>query len=134
MSVFEDLEIGQTATLERIVYEQDIRDFARISGDDNPVHLDEEVARETPFKGRVAHGILVAGHISAAIGTRLPGHGSIYLGQSLRFRAPVRIGDTVVTRVTVRDINTARRRVTLDTVCSVGDSVVIDGSAEVMMP
>ena len=127
------MEVGQSATYERTVTETDIAQFAELSGDHNPVHLDEAFAAKTMFKGRIAHGMLSAAFISTTVGTRLPGYGSIYVGQTLRFRAPVRIGDTVVTTATVKAINRERRRVTMETVCRVGETVVLDGEAELML-
>jgi 3-hydroxybutyryl-CoA dehydratase len=98
------------------------------------VHMNQDYAAATMFKGRIAHGMLSVGYISAVIGTRLPGPGCVYLSQSLRFKAPVRIGDTVVARITVKSVDRARNRLTLSTVCTVADTVVIDGEAEVMAP
>jgi 3-hydroxybutyryl-CoA dehydratase len=129
----DELEIGQSASYERTVSEEDIVRFAEVSGDDNPVHLDEEFASKTLFKGRIAHGMLGAGFISTVVGTKLPGNGSIYISQSLKFRAPVRIGDTVVTTATVKSIDKERKRVTMETVCAIGDKIVIDGEAELML-
>jgi len=129
----DDLEIGQSASYERTVSEEDIVRYAEVSGDDNPVHLDEEFASKTLFKGRIAHGMLGAGFISTVVGTRLPGYGSIYVSQSLRFRAPVRIGDTVVTTATVKSIDKERKRVTMETICAIGDKIVIDGEAELTL-
>jgi 3-hydroxybutyryl-CoA dehydratase len=129
----DELVIGQSATYERTVSDQDIVRFAEVSGDDNPVHLDEEFASKTLFKGRIAHGMLGAGFISTVVGTRLPGYGSIYVSQSLRFRAPVRIGDTVITTATVKSIDKERKRVTMETTCAIGDKIVIDGEAELML-
>ena len=133
MAKIDELEIGQSASYERTVSEEDIVRFAEVSGDDNPVHLDEEFASKTVFKGRIAHGMLGAGFISTVVGTRLPGYGSIYVSQSLRFRAPVRIGDTIVTTATVKSIDKERKRVTMETVCAIGDKTVIDGEAELML-
>jgi 3-hydroxybutyryl-CoA dehydratase len=130
----EEIEPGMTAVYARTVTEADIIAFAGVSGDDNPVHLNEDFAATTMFKGRIAHGMLSVGYISAVIGTRLPGPGCIYLSQSLRFKAPVSIGDTVTARVTVTAMDRERNRVTLSTVCTVGNKVVIDGEAEVMPP
>lgn len=130
----EDIEIGMTRSLAKTVTDEDIELFARVSTDRNPVHLDEAYARDTIFEGRVAHGMLTAGLISAVIGEQLPGHGSVYLAQSLAFRAPVRPGDRVVAEVTVRDIHPAKRRVTLETRCSVGETTVLDGEATVLAP
>jgi len=133
MAKIDEIEPGQSAVYERTVTEDDIARFAEVSGDDNPVHLDEDFAAKTMFKGRIAHGMLSAAFISTTVGTRLPGYGSIYVGQSLRFRAPVRIGDTVVTTATVKAVNRERKRVTMETVCTVGDTVVLEGEAELMV-
>jgi len=130
----DQIEPGMTAIYARTVTEADIVGFAAVSGDDNPVHLNQDYAEGTIFKGRIAHGMLSVGYISAVIGTRLPGPGCIYLNQSLRFKAPVAIGDTVTARVTVTTVDQAHNRVKLTTVCTVGDKVVIDGEAEVMAP
>lgn len=131
---FEDLEVGLTAVFSRTIGEADIATYAGVSGDTNPMHLDAEFAAGTRFGGRVAHGMLSAGFISAVIGTRLPGPGCLYLGQNLKFRAPVRAGDTVVARVTVEDLRPARHWALLKTVCTVGDTLVIDGDATVWVP
>lgn len=131
---FEDLELGMTASVSRTVSEADILMFAGVSGDTNPVHLDQEFAASTMFGGRIAHGMLSAGLISAVFGTRLPGPGSIYLSQTLKFKAPVKIGDTVVARVTVKELKTEKRRAVFSTVCSVGTTVVLDGEAELLIP
>lgn len=130
----EDMEIGMTRHLRKTVTDRDIELFAEVSTDRNPVHLDEAYAQETMFHGRIAHGMLTAGLISAVIGEQLPGHGAIYLGQSLKFMAPVRPGDTVLAEVKVLDIDHSRRRVTLETRCLVGDTVVLKGEALVMAP
>jgi 3-hydroxybutyryl-CoA dehydratase len=130
----EDLVVGMSATYEHTVTEADVVRFADISGDRNPVHLDEAYARTTRFKGRIVHGMLSASFFSTTIASRLPGPGTIYLTQNLSFRAPVRIGDTVEATVTVVDIIAEKARVVLKTVCRVGDTVVIDGDALVMVP
>ena len=131
---FEDLELGMSASVSRTVSEADILMFAGVSGDTNPVHLDQEFAASTMFGGRIAHGMLSAGLISAVFGTRLPGPGSIYLSQTLKFKAPVKIGDTLVARVTVKELKTEKRRAVFSTVCSVGSTVVLDGEAELLIP
>lgn len=128
----EDLEVGQSATFAKTITEADIVLFAGASGDNNAVHINEEFAQTTQFKGRIAHGMLTASVISAAIAGRLPGPGTIYLGQNLRFKAPVRPGETVHATVTVKEIMREKGRVTLNTVCTVGGHVVIDGDALVM--
>ena len=130
----EDLHVGMTADLARTIVEDDLHRFADLCGDHNPVHFDEAYAATTKFKGRIVHGFLTASLVTAVLGTRLPGPGCIYLSQSLRFQAPVRIGDTVVARVTVTNIMAEGRRASLRTVCSVDDTVVIDGEALVMVP
>ena len=129
----EDLTVGMTDVYSKTVSEADIVMFAGISGDTNPVHLCQLFAEGTVFKERIAHGMLGASFISTVLGTRLPGPGCIYLSQNLRFRAPVKAGDTVVARVTVKDINQEKKRVTLETVCKVGDTVVIEGEAIAMV-
>lgn len=130
----EDLSIGQTAELRRSITAADIDAFAAVSGDTNPVHLDEAYARTTPFGGRIAHGMLSASYISAVLGAQLPGTGSIYVSQTLRFRRPVRIGDEVTAQVTITGIDADKGRVTLDTRCLVAGKAVIEGEAVVMAP
>ena len=129
----EDLTVGMSKIYSKTISEADIVMFAGISGDTNPVHLNRLFAEGTVFKERIAHGMLSASFISTVLGTQLPGPGCIYLSQSLKFRAPVRAGDTVVARATVKVIDTEKRRVTLETVCSVGDTVVIEGEALAMV-
>jgi len=130
----EDLEVGMTATFEKTVSESDVIEFASISGDNNPLHLDADYAAGTMFGERIAHGMLTASLISAVIATRLPGNGTVYLSQSLRFRAPVLLGQSVAATVEITDIHAARRRVTLACKCLVGDKMVLDGEALVMVP
>ena len=130
----EDLEIGMSRDLVKTIEDYDIRMFADISTDHNPVHLDEDYAQETIFGGRIAHGMLTAALISAVIGEQLPGHGTVYMGQTLKFLAPVRPGDDVTARVTVREIDYAKRRVTLDCVCLVREKAVLKGEALVLAP
>jgi len=131
---FEDLSVGMRESYRKHVSSDDIVAFAEISGDRNPIHLSEEFAAQTPFGGRIAHGIFTAGLISATIATRLPGQGSIYIGQSLRFVAPVRIGDEVVTTVEVVELIDRGRRAKLRCECKVGDTLVLEGEAEVKAP
>ncbi len=130
----EEIEIGQSAERMHTVTEADIQAFADLSGDHNPVHLDEAYAQTTPFKGRIAHGMLSAAYISATIAGDLPGPGSIYIAQTLSFRRPVKIGDTVLTRVTIVGIDQEKARVTIKTECLVGAKAVIEGEAVVMVP
>jgi len=131
---FEDLEVGLSASYGKTVTETDIVMFAGLSGDCNPVHLNQEYAETTMFEGRIAHGMLSAGFISTVLGTRLPGPGTIYLSQNLQFKAPVRIGDTVTAKVVVRELVSAKKRAILETNCYVGDQCVIAGEAMVMVP
>jgi 3-hydroxybutyryl-CoA dehydratase len=130
----EDLTLNQTASFSKTVQDKDIVLFAELSGDKNPVHLDAAYAAQTMFKERIAHGMLGASFISTAIGMYLPGPGTIYLGQNLKFKAPVKIGDTVTAAVTVTEINAEKRRVNLSTIAKVGETVVIEGDALVMVP
>jgi 3-hydroxybutyryl-CoA dehydratase len=129
----EDLSVGMTSIFAKTVTEADIVMFAGISGDTNPVHINQLFAEGSMFKNRIAHGMLSASLISTVVGTRLPGPGCIYVSQNLRFRAPVKAGDTVVARATVKEIMPERRRVVLSTVCTVGDTVVIDGEATMLV-
>jgi 3-hydroxybutyryl-CoA dehydratase len=130
----EDLTVGQSETFAKTVTDADIVLYAGVSGDTNPVHLDDEYAAETMFKGRIAHGMLSASFISAVLGARMPGPGAIYLSQTLKFRAPVRPGDTVTARCEVMNIDLAKRRVTLKTECLVKGAAVVEGEAVVMPP
>jgi len=129
---FEDLQLGQTASVGKTITEADILLFAAVSTDTNPVHLDAEAAASSVFKERVAHGMLSAGLISAVLGTRLPGPGTIYMAQTLRFRAPVRIGDTVTATAEVTALDPEKKRATLKTTCTVKGKVVIEGEATVL--
>ncbi len=130
----EDLAVGMTASFAKTVTEADIVLFAGISGDTNPVHLNQEYAAGTMFQGRIAHGMLTVGFISAVLGTKLPGPGAIYMSQNLKFKAPVRAGDTVTARATITELFPEKRRVVMRTVCTVGDTVVVEGEAMLMVP
>ena len=112
-----DLSVGQSAYVSKTISETDVYLFAGITGDLNPAHINEQYAGETRFGGRVAHGMLSAGLISAVIGMQLPGPGTIYVGQDLKFLAPVRIGDTVTATVTVKELDVEHNRALLETVC-----------------
>ena len=129
----EDLTIGMESSYQKTITETDIDAFATLTGDTNPVHLDSEYAATTPFKARIAHGMLSAGLISTVLGTQLPGPGCIYLEQQIKFKAPVFIGDTLVATVTVEDINQRRGRVSLKTQCFVNTKLVADGTASMMV-
>lgn len=129
---FEDLQVGQSASIGKTITEADILLFAAVSLDTNPVHMNAEAAATSVFKERVAHGMLSAGLISAVLGTKLPGAGTIYLGQTLQFRRPVKIGDTVTATAEVTALDAERKRATLRTLCTVAGKVVIEGEATVM--
>ena len=125
----EDLSEGMSASYAKTVTEADVVLFASVSGDDNPVHINDEFASQTVFKGRIVHGMFCASLISCAAGTRLPGPGGIYIDQQLSFKAPVRIGDTVTAMVAVTHIDRKRRRIVAKTQCLVKDDIVVDGTA-----
>ena len=128
----DELTPGMSASQEHTVTERDIQLFGEATGDMNPVHFDEEFARKTVSRGRVAHGALSVGFISALLGTRLPGDGSIFLSASIVFKSPVRIGDRVVTTATVRELN--GRAVVLDCACKVDDRLVLESQVHVLAP
>ena len=132
--VIEDLEIGMRRSLQKLITDRDIELFAEVSTDHNPVHLDAAYAQDTIYGGRIAHGMLTAGLISAVIGEQLPGHGTVYLGQDLRFLAPVRPGDMVKAEVEVLEIDYAKRRVRLKTTCTIDGKPVLAGEAKVLAP
>ena len=131
---FEDVRVGMRETYTKHVKASDVVGFAEISGDRNPIHLSEHFAAKTPFGGRIAHGLYTASLISAVIGTRMPGPGAIYISQTLRFLAPVRIGDTVEATVEIVELVEKGRRGKLKCECRVGDTVVLEGEAEVKIP
>lgn len=130
----EDLEVGMMRHITKEITDRDIELFAEVSTDRNPVHLDDDYAQDTIFGGRIAHGMLTAGLVSAVIGEQLPGHGTIYMGQNLKFLAPVRPGDVVRAEVTVMEIDHSKRRVTLKTECLVEGKPVLKGEATVLAP
>lgn len=131
---FEDLEVGQEASMSRIVSEADIVAYAALSGDYNPVHLDSGYASKTIFKERIAHGILSAGYISALFGMKLPGPGAIYVSQSLNFKGPVKIDDRVETLVRLVELIADKKRARFDCLCTVGGKPVLTGEAVLMVP
>lgn len=131
---FEDLSVGQSDEYSRTITESDILIFAGVSGDTNPVHLNHEFASETMFEGCIAHGLLTASYISTVIGTKMPGPGCIYVGQTLKFKGPVKAGDTVIARATIIEKIEEKKFVKIQTQCLVGDKVVLDGEATIMVP
>lgn len=131
----EEIKIGDKAFFKKTLTETDVYLFAGITGDLNPAHIDQVEAEKSIFKGRIAHGILVAGLISTVLGMYLPGPGTIYLGQELKFLAPVRIGDTVMAEVEVIERFEEKNRIKLKTTCkNQEEKVVIEGIATVMPP
>ena len=125
--------IGDSAEITKRIDETDIQTFADLTGDHNPVHLDDAFARTTPFGRRIAHGMLTASLISSVLASKLPGEGSIYLGQTLQFVAPVFPGDEITARVTVKEIREDKPIVKLETIClNQHSEVVIRGEATVM--
>lgn len=129
------LQVGDSASIEKQVSETDIIQFAEVTGDKNPVHLDEEYAKQTVFGTRIAHGMLSAGYISAVLGMKLPGPGAVYMEQTLTFLAPVRIGDTITATVEVAEIGEKRKTAKLNTTCTNQDGVVVlKGIANISLP
>jgi len=131
---FEDLVIGMEATVRRVVRESDVTQFAEVSGDKNPVHLDPVYAAKTMFGGCITHGMLTASYISAVFGMELPGPGAIYVSQTLNFKGPVRVGDTVLTRVVVSALYPAKRRAMFDCESTVDGKQVLTGEAMLLVP
>jgi 3-hydroxybutyryl-CoA dehydratase len=131
---FEDLEVDMEASFAKTVTDADIQSFAEVTGDKNPVHLDRAYAAKTMFKTPIAHGMLTAGYISAVFGMEMPGPGAIYVSQTLNFRAPVREGDRVVAKVRVKELYPAKRRARFECICVVGERVVLEGEAVLMVP
>jgi 3-hydroxybutyryl-CoA dehydratase len=130
----EDIEPGMAASYSQTITDADVKAFAGISGDNNPVHMSDEFAEASPFKKRIAHGLLSASFFSSIFGTKIPGTGCVYVGQSLQFKKPVYLGDTVTATASVKEVDVRRRRVFFTTTCTVSGKVVIDGEAEVYVP
>lgn len=129
----EDLSPGMEASVSKTITDEDVRTFAALSGDVNPVHLDDNFAAGTIFKKRIAHGFLTGALFSTVLGTKLPGPGCIYLSQTMKFKAPVYIGDEVVATCTVSAVDTEKGRVTLACVCSIAGKPVLEGEALMMV-
>jgi len=133
--VFMNINIGDTASITKVITQKDVEIFAQISDDLNPVHLDDSFAAKTIFGKRIAHGMLVGGLISGVIGTKLPGRGSIYLSQIMSFKKPVYFEDTITAVVKVIDIREDKPIITLNTQClNQNQELVIEGEAIVMLP
>jgi 3-hydroxybutyryl-CoA dehydratase len=129
-----DLRVGMNESYSHVISDNDIRSFANISGDTNPIHLDDVYAQGTVFKKRIAHGLMSASFFSALFGTKLPGQGCVYVSQNLNFKRPVYIGDSVTAKIEITDINIKKRRIFFSTTCRVDGKVVIDGTAEIYIP
>lgn len=126
--------LGMTASYEQTITDKDVKKFAELSGDYNPIHIDDEYAKNSRFKRKIAHGLISASFFSALFGTKLPGEGCVYVSQNLNFKRPVYINDTVKATVTIKQIDEKRRRLIFDTVCTVKNHVVISGEAEIYIP
>lgn len=131
----QDIKVGDKASFQKTITETDVYLYAGITGDINPAHINEESSKKTMFKGRIAHGMLTAGLISAVLGVHLPGPGTIYLSQELKFTAPVRFGDTIKAEVEVIEKIEEKNRVILNTICyNQNEEIVLKGTATVMPP
>jgi len=129
-----EIELGMTASYSQTITDADIKVFAGLSGDHNPVHINEEYASKSKFKRRIAHGLISASFFSALFGTKLPGPGCVYVAQNLTFRKPVYIDDTVTATVSVTSIDLSKNRVFFSTLCTVKGKTVISGTAEIFIP
>lgn len=134
LPMIDRLKVGMTESYEQTITDTDIKAFADLSGDCNPVHISDEYAVKSGFKKRIAHGLLSASFFSALFGTKLPGNGCVYVSQSLNFRRPVYLGDTVKASIEILNIDTNKARVFFKTVCKVKGKIVIDGEAEIFIP
>jgi len=130
----DDIKPGMSAKVNRVFTDQDVRHFAELTGDNNPVHLDDAYASQRLFGQRISHGMLIASLFSALLGTRLPGHGAIYVTQTLKFKKPVYVDSLVTAKVMVISVDLQRCRVVLETTARVGENVVITGEAEMFIP
>ena len=130
----EEIKEGMEASYSQTITDTDIKQFAGLSGDRNPVHMDEEYAQNSRFKKRIAHGMISSSFFSALFGTKIPGEGCVYVAQSLQFKKPVYIGDTVTATVVVTKVSIDNRRVFFRTTCKVKNKIVIDGEAELYIP
>lgn len=130
----DEITIGMSASYSQTITDADVKQFAGLSGDHNPVHIDEEYAENSRYKKRIAHGLISASFFSAIFGTKLPGKGCVYVSQNLNFKRPVYLGDTVRAVVTVRNVDIAKKRVFFDTKCIVKNKAVLNGTAEIFIP
>jgi len=130
----EEIKEGMEVSYSQTITDADVKAFAGISGDNNPVHMSEEYAEKSRFKKRIAHGLMSASYFSALFGTKIPGEGCVYVSQSLQFKRPVYLGDTVTATVIVTNVDLEKRRVFFRTLCKVRNKIVIDGEAELYIP
>lgn len=130
----EEIEIGMEVSYSQTITDTDVKAFSGISGDKNPLHMDDEYAKNSRYKKRIAHGMLSASFFSALFGTKIPGEGCVYISQSLKFKRPVYLDDTVIASVIVTNVDLAKKRVFFQTVCKVNNKIVIDGEAELFVP
>ncbi|MFW5790128.1 MAG: MaoC family dehydratase [Bacillota bacterium] len=131
---YDSFHVGDTASFSKTITESDVSNYAGITGDFNPVHIDQEYAKNSFFKDRIVHGMLSAGLISAVLGTKLPGPGAIYLSQDLKFRKPVKINDTITAKVEVTEKKPEKKILKLKTICfNQKDDEVLTGNAEIML-
>jgi len=129
-----EIKVGMTSSYTRTITDEDVKKFAEVSGDNNPIHLDEEYAKNSRFKKRIAHGLMTASFFSTIFGTKFPGKGSIYISQNVEFKRPVYLGDTVVATVLVKTVDEVKKRAVFETTCTVSGEVVTTGSAELFIP
>ena len=130
----EEIKKDMEASYSQTITDADIKSFAGLSGDNNPVHMSDEYAENSKFKKRIAHGLISASFFSALFGTKIPGIGCVYVSQSLQFKRPVYLNDTVTATVIVKDVDLNKRRVFFRTICKVKNKIVIDGEAELFVP
>jgi len=130
----EEIKEGMEVSYSQTITDADVKAFAGISGDRNPVHMDEDYAQASRYKKRIAHGMISASYFSALFGTKLPGEGCVYVAQSLQFKRPVYLGDTVIANISVTKVDIEKRRVFFRTTCKVKNKIVIDGEAELFVP
>jgi len=130
----EDIKVGMTESYSQTITDTDVKQFSGVSGDKNPVHMDDVYAEKSRYKRRIAHGLLSSSFFSALFGTKLPGEGCVYVEQNLQFKRPVYIDDTVTARITVTRVDLFKRRIFFDTTCIVKNKKVITGCAELYMP
>lgn len=129
-----EIEVGMSAAYSQTITDADVKAFAGMSGDNNPIHMSDEFAVSSRFKKRISHGLIPASFFSALFGTRLPGPGCVYVSQSLSFKRPVYLGDTVTATVTVTSVELDKKRVFFETTCTVAGKIVISGAAEIYIP